>query len=114
MNLRELTDELEKLPDQIRQQEKVVIELEKKANHAKLEFDVAFGTALLNANRPNATEKRARATELSTQSANDLIEANYNLKVAEIELNYLDNRFISLRKIGGIEERLINANLSGN
>jgi transcriptional regulatory protein LevR len=114
MNLKQLSDELEKLPDLIRTQEKIVIELENKSDHAKLAYDVEYGIALLNADRPNATEKRARATELSIKTANEVIEAKYNLKIAEAELNYYDNRFIALRKIGGLEERLINANISGN
>lgn len=110
----QLEDNLNKLPDQIRKQELKVVEAEKSFKEAKLTYDVARGMVILSSDRPNATEKKSKAEVLAKNEWTKVIEAEYNLKKAEAELNYLNNRFIALRKISSIEERLLQANLSGN
>jgi len=109
----QLIDELNKLPNKIRTQELLVVEAENKLDEAKLEFDVEFGMFLVASSRPNATEKKSEAVGFSKNSAKKLLEAKYNLKKEQAGLNYVENRFISLRKIASLEEKLINSNLSG-
>lgn len=114
VDLAQLEDHLQKLPAQIRDQELKVVEADHKVEQAELKFDVDFGTELIKSKRPNATEKKSEATTMTQPSAEELIEAKYNLAKEEASLHYLENRFIAMRKISSIEEGLLRANISGN
>ena len=114
IDIGQLIDHLNKLPAQIRDQELLVVEADHRAEQAELAYDVSFGMHLVDATKPNATEKKAEATIKSAETNSRLIEAKYNLAKEEAALHYLENRFIAMRKITSIEENLIRANISGN
>ena len=112
-NPNQLIQALEELPQKIRNQKVLVIEAEKLKDDTKLKYDVAYGMALIEANAPNATQKKAIATIETKKEAEELIAKEYNLKKEGAGLKYLEDRFISLRKIASIEESLIKVNIAG-
>jgi len=114
ISIAQLEDLLSNLPGKIRDQEIKTIEAEKKVDEAKLAFDICYGMALVKAKKPNATEKKAEAEITSEPKSQELIEAKYNYKKEHAALRFLENRFVAMRKIGSLEERLMQANISGN
>jgi hypothetical protein len=113
INLDQLEEKLNELPGKIRDQKNIVIEKERDLENAKLEYDVKYGMALIEAKRPNATEKKADAVIASSFYAEKLIEAKYNLKKAEAGLKYLEDKFIACRKISSLEIEMMKSQLSG-
>lgn len=113
MNIPQLEENLESLPQQIRDQAIKEIEAEKKLDEAKLEYDVAFGMILVGSKKPNATLAKAEATIATKSESQKLLEAKYNHKKEEASFNYLDNKFIATRKIASLESDLIKSNISG-
>ena len=114
IDIQKFEDELDDLPTKMRDQRLVVIEKQKIVDEAKLKFNVANGMAIVAAKAPNATEKKAIAINLTKDEAMAIIEADYNLKKEEAGLTYLEDRFITARKILSIEQELIKSNLRGN
>jgi hypothetical protein len=114
VSLSQLEDKLNKLPHQIREQQLVVVEKEKLAESAKLNYSVALSFSILEAKGTNATTKKSHGVLNSENEARALIEAEYNLKKEEAALKYLENKFISCRKISSLEEAQIKSNISGN
>lgn len=113
-NPNDLIKALDALPTKIRDQKLEVIKVENAREKAKLKFNVAFGMALIEAEAPNATEKKAIATQKTEEEAEDLIAKEYDLKKEEAGLKFLEDKFISLRKISSIETELMRVNISGN
>jgi len=112
-NPNDLIKALDALPQKIRDQKIKVIDAERVKNDTKLKYDVAFGVALIEAQAPNATQKKAIATTKTEKKAEDLIASEYNLKKEEAGLKFLEDKFISLRKISSIEQELMRVNISG-
>lgn len=104
---------LNKLPGQIRDQEKLYQSAKLGLEHAKLALSIAKSKAILES-EGNATEKNAYANKVTEQEQRDVIEAQGKADMEEIELKYLENRFISLRKISSLEVELIKSQLSGS
>lgn len=111
-NPTQLIELLNKLPGQIRDQEKIYIEAKAGVEHAKLTLGVARAEAILSTTG-NATEKNAYAVRETVEDAADLIEAQKEADLEEAQLKYLENRFVSLRKISSIETELIRTQLTG-
>ena len=109
IDIGELEQELKSLPEKIRDQELVVVEKTRLLDEAKLTLDVAMGMTVLTSKAPNASEKKAKAIVETQEEQKSLIAAKYNLAKEEAGLTYVSNQFISARKIGGIEEKLMNA-----
>ena len=113
INLDQLESKLNELPGKIRDQKNIVIEKEMILEHAKLAYDVRYGMALVEAKKPNATEKKAEAVIESREYAEKVIEAKYNLKKEESALKYLEDKFIACRKIASIEQEIMRSQLGG-
>jgi hypothetical protein len=114
VELHQLEEKLNALPSEISKQQLVVVEKEKLAEEAKLNYSVALSFSILEAKGTNATTKKSHGVLNSENEARALIEAEYNLKKAEAALKYLENKFISFRKIASLEEAQIKSNISGN
>lgn len=110
----QLIDFLNKLPSQIRDQEKVYIESKAVLEYSKLRLSIALSEAILKSNGANATEKKAYSVVQTAEDAADVIESQKEADLEQAQLKYLENRFISLRKISSIETELIRTQLTGN
>jgi len=113
VSLAQLEEKLNTLPSKIREQQLVVVDKEKLVETAKLDYSVALSFSILEAKGTNATTKKATGVLNSENEARALIEAEYNLKKEEAALKYLENKFIALRKISSIEERMMSSQISG-
>lgn len=111
-NPTQLIDLLNKLPSQIRDQEKSYISAKAGVEHAKLTLGIAKAEAILRSSG-NATEKNAYALVETAEDAADFIEAQKEADLEEAQLKYLENKFTSLRKISTIETELIRTQLTG-
>lgn len=113
-DINQLIDHLNKLPNQIREAQKTVIEKREDLETAKLYLEVDTSQAMLKSERANATEKKAEAYMLTKETRLQLLLKQGALDRAENELEYLNNRFIALRKISSIEESLLKSQLGGS
>lgn len=114
MDITKLQSELETLPDQIRTQENKVVEAEHELALAKLDYDVTTAHALLKSKRGNATEKKAEALIEAQFTKGVVIKNEYNLSKEQSAQNYLENKFISARKLSSLEEKHYQSNITGN
>lgn len=112
-DVNKLVELLNKLPSQIRDQERVFIESKAVLDMEKLSLSVAKAQSILKSTG-NATEKNAQAVRDTEVEASNLIQAQKEADLEEAQLKYLENRFVSLRKISSIETELIRTQLSGN
>jgi len=113
ISIPKLLEELEILPDQIRQAELDYVKAESDKENAKLKYDVTLGMALVASKRGNATEKKSDAIIISEKTATELIGTEYKLAKKKAEFNYLTNKFIAYRKISSIKEKTMQADGSG-
>ena len=109
----QLIELLSTLPGKIRDQEKVFIESKAVLDLAKLSLSVAKAQSILESTG-NATEKNAQAVRDTEVEASNLIQAQKETDLEEAGLKYLENRFVSLRKVSSIETELMRVNVSGN
>lgn len=114
LNITELQTKLEELPTDIYNQEKIVLVAKEKVELSKIDFDVSYSTALLATDAPNATEKKAQALVGSSEIKKDLVKNEMEFLKQNAYLTALNNKFIALRKISSIEERLMQSKISGN
>lgn len=110
----QLEKKLNTLPGKIRDAKKEIPNKNAELEKAKLELNVAKAEAILNSERPNATEKQAFALTVTKEQALAVIEAQRQKDTVEVEADYLGNRFIAVRKIASIEESLLKSQLRGN
>jgi hypothetical protein len=113
IDIHKLEEKLNELPGKIRDQKLLVVEKDKLLEETKLEYNVRYGMALLGANKPNATEKKSEAVMLTEDFAKDVIKAEYELKKEEAALKYLEDKFISCRKISSLEQEIMRSQLGG-
>lgn len=111
-NPQKLIDKLEKLPSEIYEQEKKVIEAKEKLESKKIELDVKFSQAMLESQRPNASEKKAEAIIKTEEIKREVLKANIELERATAYLTAQQNHFTSLRKISNIEQELMRINVA--
>ena len=111
-NPTQLIDLLNKLPSQIRDQEKVFILSKEVLDLDKLTLSVAKANSILKSTG-NATEKNAQAVRDTEVEAIGLIHTQKKTDLEEAQLKYLENKFTSLRKISTIETELIRTQLTG-
>lgn len=112
-DVNQLVKMLSELPGKIRDQEKVFIESKAVLDLAKLSLSVAKAQSILESTG-NATEKNAQAVRDTEIEASNLIQAQKETDLEEAGLKYLENRFVSLRKVSSIETELMRVNVSGN
>lgn len=112
-NPTQLIELLNKLPSQIRDQEKVFIESKAALDTTKLKLSVSKAMSIVSSTG-NATEKNAKALIDTETEAINLIQAQKESDLEEASLKYLQNKFVSLRKISSIETELIRTQLTGN
>ena len=110
----QLVSLLNKLPSQIREQDAIFKTKKYELDKAKLSLSLAQSQALLNSNGNNSVEKKANAVVETEKEQKEVIEAQKAVDLEESQLEYLNNRFISLRKISSIETELIKSQLTGN
>jgi len=113
IDLNKIREDLVALPDMKRKQALIAVEKRKKMDEAKLRLDVAIGMALSTSNKANATEKKAFAVNQSEKEAEEHIKAKYKYEIANAEFNFVDDKFISTRKLASLEEKMMNSNISG-
>lgn len=111
-NPTQLIELLNKLPGQIRDQERMFILSNEALDLKKLEMTVAKSNSILKSTG-NATEKNAQAVVDTVTEAIALINAQKDTDLEEASLKYLENKFTSLRKISTIETELIRTQLTG-
>lgn len=114
INLTDLQQHLEELPNQIYEQEKKMLIAKEALEMKKIDYDVSYASALLAANAPNATEKKAQAEIGSQMVRSEQVKCEINFLRENAYLTALNNKFVALRRISGIEERLMGAKISGN
>lgn len=113
MELYLIEQQLEQLPDKIRTQAIDTALKNKLVDEKKLSYDISYGMAISTLQANNATEKKALAVNSSKKQSLDLIEAKYNYEISKAELNYLDNSYISARKLASLEGERLKSNISG-
>lgn len=109
----QLINKLNQLPVDIRNQEKKVIEAREKLDMKKAELEVAHAQALLEADRPNATEKKQYAIVMTETLKQEVIKSQVAYDKQQSILKALENQFTSLRKISNIEMELTKSQISG-
>lgn len=114
MNIVELQKSLEKLPNDIYLAEKKVLEAKNTLELKKIDYNVSFSTALLATDASNATEKKAQAEISTLNIRKELLKVEQEYLRHQAYLQALNNKFIAVRKISSIEERLMQAQVSGN
>lgn len=102
---------LDELPEQIRKQESICQEKEHQVSLAKLELSVAQSESFF-ATAGSAVERKARSVADTVAEQKKLLEAEKELGEQNVQLQYLSNRFISLRKITSLETELIKTQLT--
>jgi hypothetical protein len=113
MQLNELQQQLETLPNEIRDQELKVIEKEHTTQLDKLTYDVAFSQAMLRSQKPNATEKKAEALIETRVLKESLFNSEMKLKKEESAQRHLENRFTSVRKLASMEMENMKSQITG-
>lgn len=114
IDLAQLEDRLLNLPNEIFQQERKVILAKEKMEMAKIEFDAKYAFALLQAIKPNATEKKAEATVMTKDAKMEMMKASLEFERQNAILKAKEAEFTALRKVGSIETELLKTQLSGN
>jgi hypothetical protein len=102
---------LDELPENIRTQEAICKEKEHQVALAKLELSVAQSTSFF-ASTGSAVERKARSVADTVAEQRKVLEAERELGEQSVQLEYLSNRFISLRKITSLETELIKTQLT--
>ena len=114
MNIVKLKLELERLPQAIRDCGHSFIEARDKAEKEKLSLSIAMSTAMLKAERPNATEKKAYAIIATQAYHKRYLKAQLEEEKTRIELQYVQDQYITVRKLASLEEKMMSSNISGN
>jgi hypothetical protein len=114
MNLNQITDNLEQLPDQIRTAEFEMITAKSKLEEAELSYDVKLAFETVAAKAPNASEKKSMAFLKTDQEKRGVLKANLEYERKKCEFNFLTNRFAAIRKIANILEKTYAPESSGN
>jgi len=114
IDIKSLETKLEKLPSEIYEAEKLVITAKAEVEVAKIEHGCAYADALIRADAPNATEKKAMAELASKTEKMNILTSQVLYEQENAKLTALNNQFNTLRKIGSIETELMRANVSGN
>lgn len=112
VNHADIEKKLTSLPDEIYQQEKKVLEAKEKLEMAKIKLDVEMSRAMLTAQRPNASEKKAEAITRTAETRREVLRASLEYERQEAYLNALPNQFTAIRKITSLEIELIKTNLN--
>lgn len=107
IDIHKLEDDLEKLPFRIYTQEKVVIDAKEDLEMAKMELKIKIAAVMLNSKRPNATEKKAEADVNSKKEQEIVLAKAIEFEKQQAYLTALNNKFVALRKITGIETELM-------
>lgn len=113
MEIYQINNLLEVLPQQIRDAQTDFILAKDRVERARLKHKIAFATALVNAKAPNATEKRAKAEIEAQGQALEIIEAETQMAIKEAEVTLLNNNFSAVRKIANLVERGYPSEFSG-
>ena len=113
MDRNKIISELERIPQEIRNCGLTYLERRDLAEKEKLSLNVAIATATLKADRPNATEKKAYAVIATKEYHKKYLAAQLEEEKAKIELEYVENQYITARKLASIEEKNIIPNSSG-
>ena len=104
--IQDLENRLMKLPNEIYQQEKKMLEAKETLEMLKISHEVRFSMALLEAKRPNATEKKADAIKKTEVEKKLVMQALIALERQNAILTAKNNEFIALRKVASMEERM--------
>lgn len=102
---------LDELPEMIRKQEAICKDREHQVSLAKLELSVAQSTSFFSTTG-SAVERKAHSVAETVEEQKKLLEAEKELGEQNVQLQYLSNRFISLRKITSLETELIKTQLT--
>lgn len=104
---------LNELPSQIRDAQKEVITAKGEVERVKLELSIAKSASITASKAPNATEKTAFAIMATKAEQLKLIEAEEKKEEKENIAEYLNNRFIAVRKIASLEQEILKSQLGG-
>lgn len=110
-NPQKLIKKLEKLPDEIYEQEKKTLEAKEALEMKKIELDVKQADAMLKAQKPNASEKKAQALIDTQETRKEVLKSSLEYERQNAYLTALNNQFTALRKVSSIETELLKANL---
>ena len=113
-NPNQLISKLEKLPNEVYEQEKKVLMAREELEMKEIELDVKLSQAIIKASYSNATEKKASATITTQEIRKEVCKLNIEHERQKSYLKALENKFIALRKISSIEEALMKVGISGN
>jgi len=113
MNLLEIQNNLEKLPDQIRLAELAMIEAKGKLEEAELNYDVKLAFEIVAAEASNLSEKKSIALLKADKEKRNVLKANLEYEKKKCEFNFLINRFASVRKIANILDKTYAPESSG-
>lgn len=114
IDINDLQKQLTELPGKIRIAGTAYLENEDKVKTAELEYNVALSVATLKSQETNATRQKADAIVKTKVEKKNLLSAELELAKAENELKYLENRYITMRKLAQLESDMIRSNVSGN
>lgn len=113
MNIQEIINQLETLPDKIRTSELAHLEAKDKSERAKLRLEVAISMATLKSQQANATRQKAEAIIATENEKKELLTAQLEESKANAEFEYLTNQFVAVRKIASMLEKGYGAEFSG-
>jgi hypothetical protein len=101
-----LERELLKLPGEIEQAEQSAADAKFDMEQAKAEMDRVIASRILSSERPNATEKRSEALEISGDMVTNYHKARHAYDIKMASLTALNNKFTALRKVASLELEL--------
>lgn len=104
---RQISEQLMKLPHQIGKAAQEVAHFEKQLELAKHNLNVARAKAFLGTSKNKTVKEREAEQALDDEvldGAVKEIETMANLKVKDIELEELNNKFIAMRKVASLRE----------
>ena len=112
MNIHALIENLEKLPDQIYQQELKTLEAKQALEDSKLTYEIKLSFETVAAKGTNATEKKSRAILAAEPERRNLLKDNIEYERQNAYLTKLTNDFIACRKMSSLEERLMQSQIN--
>lgn len=104
MNIQKITENLEKLPQMIRDSANLKVEAKQKTEIAKLRYEVTISQGMLKSTKANATLQKAESIIYAKEEKKALFEAELYESKLDNEVEYLKNNFISTRKLANLHE----------
>jgi hypothetical protein len=101
-----LEQEILKLPRSIEEAEKQAADAKYQMEQSKAELERSTAHYILSSDKPNATEKKAYATQSTVSQQDNYLKSKHYYELKMASLTALNNKFTALRKVASLELEL--------